>query len=51
MGLGHYRDYCDTPLLAVNTTKADFVTSDRDFDGLLRQVEQLEGGTRYYVPD
>jgi len=43
--------YQDTPLLAVNTTNVDFVSSERDFDALLRQIEQLEGGTRYYVPE
>ena len=41
----------DTPLLAVNTTNVDFVSSERDFEALLRQIEQLEGGTRYYVPE
>ena len=43
--------YSETPLLAVNTTNADFVSSEREFEGLLRQIEQLEGGTRYYVPE
>ena len=43
--------YQDTPLLAVNTTNVDFVSSERDFEALLRQIEQLEGGTRYYVPE
>jgi deoxyadenosine/deoxycytidine kinase len=43
--------YSETPLLAVNTTNVDFVDSERDFQGLLRQIEQLEGGTRYYVPE
>lgn len=43
--------YSETPLLAVNTDHVDLATSDRDFAAVLRQVEELEAGTRYYVPD
>jgi deoxyguanosine kinase len=43
--------YAETPLLAVNTNHVNLATSERDFEGVLRQIEQLDGGTRYYVPD
>lgn len=43
--------YTNTPLLAVNTTTLQLGTSQSDFEGLLRQIELLEGGTQYYVPD
>ncbi len=42
--------YTDTPLLVVNASSVDLATSDADFEELLRQIEALERGTRYYVP-
>ena len=44
-------NYSDTPLLAVNTTTLDLGSSRSDFDRLLREIETLDGGTRYFVPD
>lgn len=41
--------YTDTPLLVVHASEAD-LTTDAEVAALLRQVEQIEGGTRYYVP-
>ncbi|MEM7245262.1 MAG: deoxynucleoside kinase [Acidobacteriota bacterium] len=43
--------YSETPLLAINTSQLDLAKSKEDFDVVLRQVEQLEGGTRYFVPE
>jgi deoxyguanosine kinase len=40
----HYRG---SPLLVVNTDHCDFVGRRRDFEELLRQLENLSEGTRY----
>jgi deoxyadenosine/deoxycytidine kinase len=42
--------YTDTPLLVVNASRVDLASSEADFTELLRQVDQMEGGTRYFVP-
>ena len=42
--------YTETPLLVVNASTVDLSASDAQFAELLRQIEALEGGTRYYVP-
>lgn len=42
--------YTDTPLLVVNASAADVSAHDDRFAELLQQIEGLEGGTRYYVP-
>jgi deoxyadenosine/deoxycytidine kinase len=42
--------YTATPLLVVNASTIDFTTDDAAFLELVRQLEALEGGTRYYVP-
>ena len=46
----YFFHYADTPLLVVNASTLDLATSDEAFAELLRQVDDLGGGTRYYVP-
>jgi deoxyadenosine/deoxycytidine kinase len=42
--------YSATPLLVVETSQVDFATSDAAVEDLLRQINSLNRGTRYYVP-
>jgi deoxyadenosine/deoxycytidine kinase len=42
--------YDATPLLVVETSEFDSDVSDEALDDLMKQVAQMGGGTRYYVP-
>ena len=42
--------YDATPLLVVETSDFDAEGSDQAVDDLIRQIEQMGAGTRYYVP-
>jgi deoxyadenosine/deoxycytidine kinase len=42
--------YSATPLLVVDTSHAEFHTSDRALDDLIRQIRTMGRGTMYYVP-
>jgi deoxyadenosine/deoxycytidine kinase len=42
--------YTATPLLVVETSQLDLHTSDEALDDLLRQINSMSRGTRYYVP-
>ena len=42
--------YDATPLLVVETSQFDSETSDEALDDLVKQIEGMSGGTRYYVP-
>ena len=42
--------YSVTPLLVVETSQVDLATSDAAVEDLLRQINSLNRGTRYYVP-
>jgi deoxyguanosine kinase len=42
--------YAATPLLVVETSQIDLEASDAALDGLIRQINSLNRGTRYYVP-
>jgi deoxyguanosine kinase len=42
--------YTATPLLVVETSNVDVGWGDEVVDDLLRQVREMGGGTRYYVP-
>lgn len=42
--------YADTPLLVINTSEIDFVNSSEDLNDLVREIDRMEGGTRYYRP-
>ena len=43
-------NYEETPLLIVNTTDIDFVASDDDLEGLVREIETMGDGVRQYIP-
>jgi deoxyadenosine/deoxycytidine kinase len=42
--------YTSTPLLVVETSQFDPETSNEALDDLVRQINQMGKGTRYYVP-
>lgn len=42
--------YAETPLLVVNSSTVDLAGDERAFSELVRQVDELQGGTRYYMP-
>jgi deoxyadenosine/deoxycytidine kinase len=42
--------YSVTPLLIVNTTDVDFSDSDTELGDLLREIDTMEGGTRFFKP-
>jgi deoxyguanosine kinase len=42
--------YDATPLLVINTSEIDFVHRGGDLEELIRQIEGMERGTRYFVP-
>jgi deoxyguanosine kinase len=42
--------YSATPLLVVETSQIDLAGSDEALDGLIRQINTMGRGTRYYVP-
>jgi deoxyadenosine/deoxycytidine kinase len=42
--------YSTTPLLIVNTADVDFSDSDTELDDLLREIDTIEGGTRFFKP-
>ena len=44
-------NYNATPLLIVNTTHVNFSVDRFDLESLVLQLEKLESGTQYYVPE
>jgi len=42
--------YDATPLLVIQTSEIDFVHRPEDLEELIRQIEGMERGTRYFVP-
>jgi deoxyadenosine/deoxycytidine kinase len=42
--------YAATPLLVVETSQLDLAGSDEAIDDLLKQINSMGKGTRYYVP-
>jgi deoxyadenosine/deoxycytidine kinase len=44
----HY--YTASPLLVINTSTIDFVKHEDELDDLVRQIERMDRGVRYYVP-
>ena len=42
--------YSATPLLVVETSQLDLTGSDEALDDLLKQIQSMGKGTRYYVP-
>jgi deoxyguanosine kinase len=46
----YFFHYGHTPLLVVNTEHVDFAHRPEDVDGVLKQMETVGLGTKYYVP-
>jgi deoxyadenosine/deoxycytidine kinase len=46
----YFFHYTATPLLVVETSRVELHTSDEAVDDLLKQVQSMGRGTRYYVP-
>jgi deoxyadenosine/deoxycytidine kinase len=46
----YFFQYCDSPLLVVDTSEIDFVNSLDDQEHLLAAIRGHEGGIRYYRP-
>ena len=44
-------DYDASPLLAVNTTHVNFAVEPFDLETLVLQLDKIESGTQYYVPE
>jgi deoxyguanosine kinase len=44
-------NYDASPLLIVNTTHVNFAVDPFDLDSLVLQLEKVESGTQYYVPE
>jgi deoxyadenosine/deoxycytidine kinase len=42
--------YSASPLLVVNTTEVDFSDPGTELDDLLREIDSIEGGTRFFKP-
>jgi deoxyadenosine/deoxycytidine kinase len=42
--------YSTSPLLIVNTADVDFSDPDSELDDLLREIDTIEGGTRFFKP-
>jgi len=42
--------YTTTPLLVVNTSEIDFVERLEELNDLIKEIEKMEKGTKYYVP-
>ena len=42
--------YDETPLLVINTSEIDFVNRSADLEELILQIQNMEGGTQYFVP-
>ena len=45
-----FYQYTDTPLLVVNTNDIDYATSKVNVAELLKELENFDSGTLYYVP-
>lgn len=42
--------YDETPLLVVNTSGIDFVTSSKDLADLIKEINSMGSGTQHYIP-
>lgn len=45
-----FYNYTDTPLLAIDTSEIDFVSSEGDLHGIIKAIEELKYGTKFYRP-
>ena len=46
----YFHAYVDGPLLIVNASQIDPISSDEDYDQLFRQIERTTGGRHFYNP-
>lgn len=42
--------YDETPLLVVNTSEIDFVSSGKDLADLIKEINNMGSGTQHYIP-
>ena len=42
--------YDETPLLVVNTSEIDFVSSSKDLADLIKEINAMGSGTQHYIP-
>jgi deoxyadenosine/deoxycytidine kinase len=42
--------YDETPLLVVNTSEIDFVSSSKDLADLIKEINRMGSGTQHYIP-
>jgi len=42
--------YEETPLLVVNTSEIDFVSSSKDLADLIKEINSMGSGTQHYIP-
>ncbi len=42
--------YEETPLLVVNTSEIDFISSSKDLADLIKEINNMGSGTQHYIP-
>lgn len=42
--------YDETPLLVINSSEIDFVNNKNDFDLLMKEIQEMKGGVKHFVP-
>ena len=42
--------YDETPLLVVNTSEIDFVSSSNHLADLIKEIRSMGSGTQHYIP-
>lgn len=46
----YFFHYDETPLLVVNTSEIDFVSSGKDLADLIKEINHMGSGTQHYIP-
>jgi deoxyadenosine/deoxycytidine kinase len=46
----YFFHYDETPLLVVNTSEIDFVSSSKDLADLIKEINNMGAGTQHYIP-
>lgn len=46
----YFFHYDETPLLVVNTSEIDFVSSSKDLADLIKEINSMGSGTQHYIP-
>jgi deoxyguanosine kinase len=46
----YFFHFDETPLLVVNTSEIDFVTSSKDLADLIKEINNMGSGTQHYIP-